>query len=294
MDDRIGRAADRQQHAQRVLDRLGVDDPIGRELRADQPDRRSAGGLRRAQPVRVHGRDRGGARQHHAERLGDAGHGARRCPSPRRCRPSTASRPSTSSISSVVDLAGAVLRPEAAAIGAGAEPLAAMAAGHHRPRHQHDRRAGRPRPRPSAAPARSCRSRPSARPRPSAARGSSPRCPSTSGCGISGWSGRERPRPARWSGNSIGSAPAARTPRLTASSSSGKWRWQLLKSGRRIGDADDRLGQHRARIAHRLRERAAQIEREIAVAVIGQAVGEAHRAFGHRSGSSAPGQAHSF
>ncbi len=30
-------------------------------------------------------------------------------------------------------------------------------------------------------------------------------------------------------GNSSGSPPAASTPRLTASSSSGKWRWQLLK-----------------------------------------------------------------
>jgi hypothetical protein len=47
----------------------------------------------------------------------------------------TASRPSTSEIS------GAVARPETAAVGTGAEPLAAVAAGHHRACHQHDCRA---------------------------------------------------------------------------------------------------------------------------------------------------------
>ena len=35
--------------------------------------------------------------------------------------------------------------------------------------------------------------------------------------------------PSEMVGNSIGSAPAASTPRFTASSMSGKWRWQLLK-----------------------------------------------------------------
>ena len=75
VDDRIGRAAERQQHAQRVLDRLGVDDAVGRERRADQADRGRAGRLGGAQPVGMHRRDRGGAGQDHAERLGDAGHG---------------------------------------------------------------------------------------------------------------------------------------------------------------------------------------------------------------------------
>ena len=35
--------------------------------------------------------------------------------------------------------------------------------------------------------------------------------------------------PSETVGNSSGSAPAASTPRFTASSISGKWRWQLLK-----------------------------------------------------------------
>src|SRR5262249_36533969 len=48
-----------------------------------------------------------------------------------------------------------------------------------------------------------------------------------------------------------------------------------------IRDADDRLRQHRARITHRLRERTPQIEGEIAVPVVGEAVGNTDRFFVH-------------
>ena len=41
--------------------------------------------------------------------------------------------------------------------------------------------------------------------------------------------GLKNTSPSEMVGNSTGSAPAASTPRLTASRSSGKWRWQLLK-----------------------------------------------------------------
>ena len=75
MDDRVGGAAERKQHAQRVLDRLLVDDLVGRHRRADQVDRRHAGRLGGAQAVGMHRRDRGGAGQDQAERFGDAGHG---------------------------------------------------------------------------------------------------------------------------------------------------------------------------------------------------------------------------
>ena len=117
-----------------------VDDLLGRELRADQLDRRGAGRFRRAQAVGMHGGDRGGTGQDHAERLDEAGHG----------RGGAHHRAGAGGGGElafdlgnflVVDFAGAVLRPEAAAIGAGAQPLAAMAPGHHRARHQHDRRA---------------------------------------------------------------------------------------------------------------------------------------------------------
>ncbi len=46
----------------------------------------------------------------------------------------------------------------------------------------------------------------------------------------------------------------------------------IVEVRRRIGDADHRLVQQRARIAHRLRKRAPQVAREIAIAVIGEAV----------------------
>src|SRR5262249_25947290 len=53
-----------------------------------------------------------------------------------------------------------------------------------------------------------------------------------------------------------------------------------------IGDPDDGLRQRRPRIAHGLGEGAAQIERKILVAVIGEAVPEAHRRFSHRAARS--------
>src|SRR5262249_2898036 len=46
----------------------------------------------------------------------------------------------------------------------------------------------------------------------------------------------------------------------------------IVEGGRRICDADDGLLQQRTRVAHGLREGAAQVEREIAVAVVGEAV----------------------
>ena len=55
----------------------------------------------------------------------------------------------------------------------------------------------------------------------------------------------------------------------------------IVEAGRRIGDADHRLFQHVAGIAHRLRERAPQITRKIAVAVIGEAVRDADGFFAH-------------
>jgi hypothetical protein len=52
----------------------------------------------------------------------------------------------------------------------------------------------------------------------------------------------------------------------------------IVEAARGIGDADDRTIEHLAAVAHRARERAAQIEAEIAVAVVGQAASQA--AFG--------------
>ncbi len=55
----------------------------------------------------------------------------------------------------------------------------------------------------------------------------------------------------------------------------------IVEARWRIGDADHRLFQHGGGIAHRAGERTPQIKREIAVAVIGQAVGDAGGFFAH-------------
>ena len=93
--------------------------------------------------------------------------------------------------------------------------------------------------------------------------------------------GERNTSPSDTVGNSIGSAPAASTPRFTASQQLGEMPVAIVEAGRRIGDADHRLVQHGAGIAHRLRERAAQITGKIAVAVIGEAVRDADGFFAH-------------
>ena len=75
VNDGVGRAADRQQDAQRVLDGLLIDDLVGRQLRADQLHRGGAGCFGRAQTVGVHSRNCRRSRQDHAERFRNAGHG---------------------------------------------------------------------------------------------------------------------------------------------------------------------------------------------------------------------------
>ena len=112
---------------------------LGRELRADQLDRGGAGRFRGAQTIGMHGRDRRGARQAHAERLGETGHGRGGAHHRAGAR---GHRELAFDLRDFVgvDVAGAIARPEAAAIGAGAEPLAAIPPGHHRAGDQRDRR----------------------------------------------------------------------------------------------------------------------------------------------------------
>ena len=120
-----------------------IDDPVRREVRADQLHRRRAGRLRRAQPIGMHGRDRRGAGQNETERLGDAGHGGGRA---HHGAGAGGHRELAFDLRDflVVDLAGAIARPEASAIGAGTEPLAAVTARSS---------SGRPPASPPAAPA---------------------------------------------------------------------------------------------------------------------------------------------
>ena len=123
--DRIGRAAERHQHAQRVLDGLFGDDlSDGRIGVPISPTAARPRCLRRRPAARN-------------APPGSPPSPAAPSPASRRCRPCvlavpitaqvpavTDRLPSTVAISSAIDAAGAIARPEAAAIGAGAEPLA--------------------------------------------------------------------------------------------------------------------------------------------------------------------------
>ena len=131
--------AEREQNPQRVRDRFFVDDTVGRALRADETGRRRAGRFRRAQAVGMHRRDGGGAGQNEPERLGQAGHGGGGAHD-RAGAGGDGELPLDLRDLRGLDVAGAIARPEAPAVGAGAEPLAAMARGRHRPADQRDRR----------------------------------------------------------------------------------------------------------------------------------------------------------
>jgi hypothetical protein len=139
MDHRIGRAPQREENPQGVLDRFCVDDPLGGVLGADELHRCGAGRLGRAQAIGVRRRDRGGTGQDETQRLCEAGHRGGRAHD---SAGAGGHRELAFDLRNLLaaHVAGTIARPEAAAISAGAEPLAAVTAGHHRARHQHDRR----------------------------------------------------------------------------------------------------------------------------------------------------------
>ncbi len=138
MNDRVGRAADREQHAQCVLDRLVRNDL--RRPRTFGPDhfhRAHARGFGRAYAVSVHCGDRRRVGKGHTQCLGDAGHGARR--SHHRARAGGGGEVALDFVYALVaDFAGAKLCPESAAIGAGAQAFAPVGHCHHRPGHKLD------------------------------------------------------------------------------------------------------------------------------------------------------------
>ncbi len=282
MDHRIGRAADGQQNAERILDRIFVDQRRGRERRADQLDRRGAGRFRGAQAVGVHGGNRRGAGQAQTERFGEASHGgggAHHRAGPRR------HRELAFDFRNLVrfDIAGAVARPEAAAIGAGAEPLAAIASGHHRPG---DERDGRTVGGHRAHQLRRHRLVAAAHQHDGVHRLRPDHLLGVDRHQIAVFeAGRREKHFAERDGRKFqrqraGSEHAA----LDRGEQLRKMAVAIVEVRARIGDADHRLVQQRARIAHRLRERAAQVAREIAIAVIGQAVVQSDNFFRHCPG----------
>ena len=270
VDHRVGRAAEREQGTQRVLDRFRVDDAPWRAIGADQRDGRAAGCFRGTQAVGMHGRDRGGSGQDKPERFGDAGHG-RRGAHHRASAGGDRQLPFDLRNFLLGDLAGAISRPETPAVGAGAEPLAAVAASHHRACHQHDRRpAGGYRAHDLrryclVAPAhehdRVHRLRPDHFLRVDrhqvaifhAGRAEKHLAERDGGKRHRQRAGGEHPAPHRL--EQFWEMPVA-----------------IVEGGWGIGDADHGLFQQRTRVAHGLRKGTPQVEREIAVAVVGETV----------------------
>ena len=266
-------------HAQRVLDRLRVDDAVGRHLRADQVDRRHAGRLGGAQAVGVHRRDRGSAGQDQAERFGDTGHGRSRA---HHRAGAGGDRQIALDLRNLfgADLAGAVTPPEAAAVGAGAEPLALVPPGHHRPGHQHYRwPSGRDR----AHQLRRDGLVAAAHQHDRVHRLRADHLLGVDGHQVSVFqAGRIEEHLAERHGREIDRQSACRQhAALHRVEQLRKMPVAVVESGAGVGDADHRPLQHFARISHRPRERAAQIQRKIAVTVVGEAVFEAGRAVSH-------------
>ena len=260
------------------------DDTVRGQAVAGELHRRAAGRLGGAQPIGVNRRDRRGAGQDHAERLGDRGHRARR---PHYRAGAGGGREVALDL---VDLVGSIsparyLRPEAPAIGAGAEPLAMPARGHHRPGDQPDRR-----------PVGRNRAHQLGRHGLVAAADQHHRIHRL---GADHLLGVDR--------HQIAEHQAGRVQEHLAERNRRKGQWQparrqnaaldrldqlgempvaIVVAGIGVGDADHRPRQQIGRIAHRAGKRAPQIEREIRVAVICQAAGQADR-FRHDSLSTA-------
>jgi hypothetical protein len=220
----------------------------------------------------MHGRDRGRAGQRHAERLGDAGHGAG----------GAHHRAGAGGGGEVVldaadlrrvDLAGAEARPEAAAVGAGAEPLAAIGAGHHRPGDQlHRRLVGGERPHQlrrhglvAAAHQHHRIHRLGADHLLRVHRHQVAELEAGRGeIGLAQRDGGELER----------QRAAGQHAALHGLEQLGKVAVAVVEAGGRVGDADHRAAEHRLAVAHRLGEGAAQIEREGGVAVVGEPAGQ--------------------
>ena len=186
----------------------------------------------------------------------------------------TDKRPSTVSISSESTVAGAKLAPEAAAIGAGPEPLPLVAAGRHRPGHDLDgRQPGR------------CRTHQLRR------HGLVTATDQHHGVhglgtdhllGVHGHevavhhAGRvEEHLAERYRGKRPGQCAGRQDPARNRLDQIGHVAMAVVEARRCHGDADDRLAQQLAGNSHRAREGTAQVTSEVAIAVVGEPVVEA-------------------
>jgi len=227
----------------------------------------------------MHCRDCGGARQDKTERLGDTGHGGGGAH--HRAGPGSDRELSFDLRNFLLgDVTRAIARPKTTAIGAGAESLAAVTTRHHRARHQHDRR-----------PAGGHRAHELRRYGLVAAAHEHDRVHRLRPDHFLGIDrhqvaifearGAEKHFAKRDGGEGDRQRAGREHPALDCVQQFGEVAVAIVETRRRIGDADHGLRQHRTRIAHGLREGAAEIEREIAVAIIGETVLQPVRAFSH-------------
>ena len=139
MHDGIGRTADREQHAQPVLECLRRHDLGRREPFFRNRHRARARRFGVAYAIGHHRGNCSASRQHHAHRFSAQRHRARG--SHHHARAGGRRELLVDLVDFLlVDLARAKTPPEAPAVGARAEPFAAMIARQHGPGHQHDRR----------------------------------------------------------------------------------------------------------------------------------------------------------
>ena len=131
VNDGIRRTANRQQHAQRVLDRLTGHDSLRRDTRGRELYRSRPRGFGKTQAICVNGGNGSAARKAHAERFGKTRHRARGAH--HRARARGHGEVVLDAVDfGAADLSRAVSRPEPAAIGTCAEALTAVTPGHHR------------------------------------------------------------------------------------------------------------------------------------------------------------------
>ena len=130
VDDPVGGTADGQEDPHGVLEGGRGEDPVHGQPVPGHLDRLGSGLFSDAGAVRRDRRRRGAPRHGHAERLGQAGHGAGR--SHHRAGADAGHQLVVHRFCLLgVDFAGAELAPVAAAVGAGAHPHAAVGAGQH-------------------------------------------------------------------------------------------------------------------------------------------------------------------
>ena len=138
MNDRVGRAAHRHRHRDRVLERLAGLDLLRRQIFPDHLDDAAAAFRSHADVAGIGRRNRGRARQRHADRFGDRGHGRGGAHGH---AGAVAAGDAGLDVDPVLvgDLAGAPLVPVFPGIRARAQRLALPVAAQHRPGRQIDR-----------------------------------------------------------------------------------------------------------------------------------------------------------